>query len=72
MKLSVIDSHNFGHIAKNCRSRFTGSSNQSKENKQAPEQQTNWKRRQEDLKIGKCGIALTAQNSISYWCVDSR
>jgi len=28
--------HNFGQIVKNCRTRFIVSSNQSKENKQAP------------------------------------
>ena len=63
--------HNFGHIARNYRSRFTGSSNQSKENKQAPKQHTSWKRKKEYLQIEECGIALTTQNSRSYWCVDS-
>ena len=27
--------------------------------------------RQQDIQIEKCGIALTTQNSRSYWCVDS-
>ena len=30
--------NNFGHTSRNCRSRFTGSSSPSKENRQVPEQ----------------------------------
>ena len=63
--------HNFGHIARNCRNRFTGSSSQPREDMKVREQQTNWKRKQEDLQIEECGIALTTQNSRSHWCVDS-
>ena len=52
----------FGHTTKNCRSKFTGSSSPSKENRKVPEQQTILKRKQEDLQIEECGIALTSQN----------
>ena len=52
--------NNFGHTTRNCRSRFTGSLSPSKENRQVPEQQTIWKRKQEHLQIEECGIALTA------------
>lgn len=63
--------HNFGHIAKNCRSKFTGSSGQPRENRKLPEKQTKWKRKQDDLQIEECGISLTTWNSRSHWCVDS-
>ena len=33
--------HNFGHIARNCRSGFTGSSSQPREDRKVPKQQTN-------------------------------
>ena len=41
--------HNFGHIAKNCSSKFTGPSNLFKESKKPSEYQTNWKGKHEDL-----------------------
>ena len=55
----------------NCRIMFIISSSPSKENRQVPEQQTIWKRKQEDLQIEECWIALIAQNSRNHWCVDS-
>jgi hypothetical protein len=63
--------NNFGHIARNCRSKFTGSSSPSKENRKVLERQRLWKRTKEYLQIEECVIALTTQNSRSHWCVDS-
>jgi hypothetical protein len=40
--------HNFGHIARKCRSKITGPQDQSRENRQASVRQTKWKVRQED------------------------
>ena len=63
--------HNFGHIARNCRSRFIGSSSQPWENRQVLEQQISWKRKQEGSQVEECGISLRTQNSSSHWCVYS-
>ena len=58
-EIEYYTSNKVGHIASNCRSRITGSSNQSKENNKAPEQQISWKRKQEGSQIEECGIYLT-------------
>ena len=62
---------NFGHIARNYRSRIIGPQDLFKENKQPTKYQTNWKGKQKYLKNGECRLALTAQNSKRHWCVDS-
>ena len=63
--------NNFGHTARNCRSKFTSSSGPSKETIQVPKQQKIWKKKQEDLQIEECEIALQAYNTMSHWYVDS-
>ena len=63
--------HNFGHIARNCRSKLTGPQDQFKENKQSLEHQTNWRGKKEVSKPEECRLSLTIQNSKGHWCVDS-
>ena len=63
--------HNFGHITRDCRSRLTGPQDLFKENKQPSEYQTNWKGKQEYLKLKECKLDLIAHNSKIHWCVDS-
>ena len=64
--------HNFGHIARNCRSKITGPQDQPRENREASVPQTNWKARQEASIIEGCNLALTVKNSRDHWCVESR
>ena len=61
----------FGHTTINYRSGFTSSSSPSKETRQVPEQQSFWKKKQEDLQIEECGNALQALNKRSHWYIDS-
>ena len=55
--------HNFGHIARNYRSRITSPQDRFGENKQLSVHQTNWRERQEVSKPEECRIALIVQNS---------
>ena len=55
--------HNFGHIARNCRSKITGPQDQFRENKQASIHHTNWKEGKEASRTEGCKLALTVQNS---------
>ena len=63
--------HNFGHIARNCRSKITSPRDQFRENRQASVHQTNWKGRQEASRTKGCKLSLTVQNSRDHCCVDS-
>ena len=59
--------HNFGHIARNYRSRITGPQDRFGENKQLSVHQIN----RRVSKPKKWRLALTFQNSKDHWCVDS-
>ena len=50
--------HNFGHIARNCKSKITGPQDQFKENRQASVCQAHWKERQEASRTEGCKLAL--------------
>ena len=60
--------NNFGSITKNC---ISGMPVLSKETRSFLEQKRTWVKKQKDLHIDECGIALQDQRSIIQWCVDS-
>ena len=63
--------HNFGHIARNCKSKIIGPQDRFRENRQPSVHQTNWRGRQEVSRTEECKLAPTVQNSRYHWCLDS-
>ena len=59
----------FGHITRDYKSNFTGKARQVPFNH--IEEQRTWKKKQEELKVEDCGLAVQDQNKISQWCVDN-